>query len=178
MKKITKALVLIFALLLVFSSFVACDNNESNNGNNDGGKQNSKSVEFYINYKGTKIELDKKADSVLSSLGEPKSTASLGDCGGFGTQIKYVYDDIVIYTVKNDSGESIDQIAFSNDIVETEKGICIGDSADDVISAYGEPTTKNANKIEYESGSLILKFGLNGDSVKSIDFIRIINTNN
>ena len=84
----------------------------------------------------------------------------------------------MLYTVKNDSGETIDQISLSNDLVETPKGICIGDSSEDVIAAYGEPTTKNDNKIEYENGSLILKFGLDGANVKSIDFIRIINTNN
>ena len=176
MRKIIKALILVFAVLFIFTSFAACNNNE-NNANNNGDKNSSNSVEYYINYNGTKIELDKKAESVLSSLGEPKSVASLGDCGGFGTQTKYVYSDIVVYTVKNDSGETIDQIAFTNDIVETEKGICIGDSVDDVIAVYGEPTLKNSNKIEYESGSLVLKFGLDGDSVKSIDFIRIINAN-
>ena len=43
----------------------------------------------------------------------------------------------------------------------------------DVIKAYGEPNAKTDTKIEYESGSLILKFGLEGGDVKSINFIRI-----
>ena len=168
MKGFIRIFALVLAVLCTALIFTAC-NSKSENKDADGTKQ----IEYYINYKGTKIELDKKADSVLSALGTPKSTASLGDCGGFGAQTKYVYDDIVVYTLKNDSGETIDQIAFSNDIAETPKGICIGDSSENVISAYGEPTTKNDNKIEYESGSLILKFGLSDGEVKSIDFIRI-----
>ena len=168
MKGFIRIFALVLAVLCTALLFTAC-NSKSENKDADGTKQ----IEYYINYKGTKIELDKKADSVLSALGTPKSTASLGDCGGFGAQTKYVYDDIVVYTLKNDSGETIDQIAFSNDIAETPKGICIGDSSENVISAYGEPTTKNDNKIEYESGSLILKFGLSDGEVKSIDFIRI-----
>ena len=172
MKGFIRILALVLAFLCAAVILTAC-NSESESKDAD----NSKQVEYYINYKGTKIELDKSADSVLSALGTPKSTASLGDCGGFGAQTKYVYDDIVVYTLKNDSGETIDQIAFSNDMVETAKGICIGDSSENVISAYGEPTTKNENKIEYEKENLILKFGLSGGEVKSIDFIRITNNN-
>lgn len=167
MKRIIKALVVIMAFLCAITLLASC-NAESESKDNDTSK-----TEYYINYKGTKIELDKKADAVLSALGTPKDTASLGDCGGFGLQTRYTYDNFVLYTVKNDSGETIDQISLSNDIVETPKGICVGDTSDDVIAAYGEPTVKNSTKIEYESGSLILKFGLENDEVKSINFIRI-----
>lgn len=167
MKKMIKALCLIIALICVVSVFASCNAETTEN------KDSTGSVEYYINYKGTKIELDKKADAVLSALGEPKSTASLGDCGGFGLQTRYTYDNFVLYTVKNDSGETIDQISLSSDMVETPKGICVGDTSDDVIKAYGEPTVKNDTKIEYESGALILKFGLEAGEVKSINFIRI-----
>lgn len=173
MKKNIRFLALVLALLCTLTIFAACTNEQSDNN-----KENSSGVEYYITYKGTKIELDKKADSVLAALGTPKNTASLGDCGGFGTQTKYVYDDIVVYTLKNDSGETIDQITFSNDIVETEKGICIGDSSSDVIAKYGEPTTKTDSKLEYANGSLYLKFSLENGDVKSINFIRVLTENN
>lgn len=169
MKKVTKILAIVLALLCAMTFMISCTSGDKDGeGDKSGGK-----VDFYITYKGTKIELDKDAKPVLSALGEANDTASLGDCGGFGLQTRYTYDNFVIYTVKNDNGETIDQITLSNDIVETSKGICVGDSADDVIKAYGEPNAKNDTKIEYESGSLVLKFGLDGDSVKSINFIRI-----
>ena len=172
MKVFVKALALIMVLVCAISLFAACNAEQDEKG------EDNKGVEYYITHNGTKIELDKKADAVLSALGAPKSTASLGDCGGFGTQTRYTYDNFVVYTVKNDSGESIDQISLSNDIVETPKGICIGDSSADVIKAYGEPTAKTDTKLEYETGSLVLKFGLDGTDVKSIDFIRITNSGN
>ena len=168
MKSFLKVLALMLALLCSFSVFAACNTESSEEGKDDSGK-----IEFYITYKGTKIELEKKADSVLAALGEANNTTSLGDCGGFGLQTRYTYDNFVLYTVKNDSGETIDQITLSNDLIETPKGICIGDSSEDVISAYGTPAVKNDSKIEYESGSLILKFGLESGEVKSINFIRI-----
>ena len=71
----------------------------------------------------------------------------------------------------------IDQITFLNDIVETEKGICIGDSSSDVIAKYGEPTTKTDSKLEYANGSLYLKFSLENGDVKSINFIRVLTEN-
>lgn len=172
MKNIIRILALLLTMLCIITAFAACS---AENGGADNDKNNGSAtkVEYYVNYKGTKIELDKKADSVLSALGEAKNKASLGDCGGFGLQTRYTYDNLVIYTVKNDSGETIDQISLASDLVETPKGICVGDTADDVIKAYGAPTVKNDTKIEYENGSLILKFGIESGEVKSINFIRI-----
>ena len=165
MKKYVRILVLAMALLCVTSLFSACNGEQDNSG--------STKIGYYIEYNGTRIELDKNATPVLSALGTPNDTISLGDCGGFGAQTKYTYDDFVLYTVTNGSGETIDQIALSNDLVETPKGICVGDSSEDVIKAYGEPMVKNDKKIEYESGSFVLKFGLENGAVKSINFIRI-----
>lgn len=169
MKKIIRVFALIVAMVCSISLLAACN---SSDDNKDEGKSDG-AVAYYVNYNGTKIELGKKADSVLSALGTPKAKDSLGDCGGFGLQTRYTYNDIVVYTVKNDSGETIDQITFSNDTPETPKGICIGDSSESVISAYGEPTAKNDTKIEYQNDSLVLKFGIENGEVKSINFIRI-----
>lgn len=170
MKKLMRAFALTIALICSISLFAACTT--ESNEDKDNGK--SEAIEFYITYEGTKIELDKNADSVLDALGEAKSVTSLGDCGGIGTQTRYTYADFELYTVKNDEGEKIDQISLKNDVLETPKGICTGDSSEDVIKAYGEPTEKTESKITYEKGSLFIKFGLNDDgTVKSIDFIRL-----
>lgn len=170
MKRIVKAFALIVALLCVASLLAACAEEADDKDNDDKG---SKGVEFYFTYEGTKIELDKKADAVLSALGEANDEKSLGDCGGFGTQTRYEYDDFDLYTVKNDNGETIDQIAFSNDLIETSKGICIGDSSEKVLKAYGEPSVKEDGKIEYEEGSLLLQFLLEDGDVRAINYIRI-----
>lgn len=168
MKKIVKIFAVILALACTMTFMIACTSE-----NNNGGGASNGNIDFYITYKGTKIELDKDATPVISALGEANDEAWLGDCGGFGLQTRYTYDNFVIYTVKNDSGETIDQISLSNDLIETSKGICIGDSSEKVIEAYGEPMVKNDKKIEYESGSFVLKFGLENGAVKSINFIRI-----
>lgn len=171
MKNIVRALSLMLALLCVVFAFAACNAEQSEN-NDD-----TKGTEYYIIHKGTKIELGKKADSVLSALGEPKSKEALPDCGDFGKQTKYQYDNFMLYTLTNDSGETIDQIEFLNDMAETEKGICIGDSSDDVIAAYGEPSQKSSGSLSYQNGSLYLKFSLENGNVKGISFIRSLQGN-
>ena len=174
MKKIIKAFALLMALICSLSAFASCNaSGDSNDDKNADGK-----IEFYIIYKSTKIELDKKADNVLSALGNPKSADSLGECKGVGEQIRYTYDNLILYTIKSETDETIDQIAFLNDLIETPRNICIGDSGNKVIEAYGTPTAKADNKIEYESGTFLLKFGLESNgNVKSINFIRFTPTN-
>ena len=176
MKKFVKALSLIIALLCMAFAFAACNGEQSENNDNNG----TKGAEYYITYKGTRIELGKKADSVLSALGEPKSEKELPDCGDFGKQTKYEYDNFMIYTLTNDNGETIDQIEFLNDMAETEKGICIGDASDDVISAYGNATQKSNTSIIYTKAfdgyKLHLKFTVKDGEIDKINFIREFNT--
>ena len=137
----------------------------------DNGEDNTSSI-FYFEYKKTKIELGKKADDVFAALGDAKSVKELGDCAGLGAQVKYTYDNFDIYTLKNDEGETIDEIAFGNDLVETPKGISIGMKAKDVTDAYGEPSSQDDNNIIYINGRNALKFGLDNGKVDSIYYVR------
>lgn len=166
MKKSLKIFALIIAAVCAFSMLVACNGAS----NSEGGDS---AVEYYVTYKGTKIELGAKSASTLEALGEPKDTKSLGDCGGFGLQTRYTYSNLTLYTIKNDSGETIDQITITSDQVQTPKGVYIGMSKSDVISAYGNPTSQSDTKLEYVNGSLILKFGLDSGEVDTIDFMRV-----
>ena len=84
---------------------------------------------FYTTFNAVKIELGAKAEPVIKALGEANEVKQLGDCGGFGSQVKYVYDEFEIFTLKNDKGETIDGISFINDIPTTSRGICLGDDS-------------------------------------------------
>lgn len=127
---------------------------------------------FYMEYKGTKIELGAKADSIISALGEAKSVKELGDCGGLGAQVKYTYSDIELYTLKSADGETVDGISFTSDLVSTSKGIFIGDSSDKVTEAYGQPTEQSDSSMIYTEGNMSLKFKLDGGVVSAVDYLR------
>ena len=162
MKRILIRLVCFVLCLGLMVAFVSCNSEKPEEENSD---------IYYVQYSGVKIALGDKADGILKSLGDAKSVKELGDCGGLGAQIKYSYSDIDLYTLKTDSGETIDQISFTNDIASTSKNICLGADADAVISAYGEPTENNGSDMKYISGNKVLKFKLSDGIVTAIDYM-------
>ena len=157
--------ILAFALCLACAfSLASCDNGENQNDVGD---------IFYTTFNGIKIELGADATPVISALGQPNEEKSLGDCGGFGAQIKYVYDEFEIFTLKNDKGETIDGISFVNDIPSTSKGICLGDDSSTVIERYGEPSQKSDKEIRYTKDNFVIKFKLDDGEIIEIDYLRI-----
>ena len=167
--KIRRILCLMLALLcalVLASAIVSCNGDGEEN---EGGASNP----FYVNYKDTKIELDKKAESILEKLGEPKYSDNLGDCGGIGVQMKYTYDDITVNTLKEKDGEVIHKIGFLNDLVSTPKGISIGSSEQEVRDAYGTPSSEENGKLTYKSGDLELEFTVKNGSVSAVNYRRI-----
>ena len=159
------SLALVCAIMLA-SALVSCN---TDGEENEGGASNP----FYVNYNDTKIELDKKAESVLEKLGEPKYSDNLGDCGGIGVQMKYTYDDITVNTLKENDGEVIHKIGFLNDLVSTPKGISIGSSEQEVRDAYGTPSSEENGKLTYKSGDLELEFTVKNGSVSAVNYRRI-----
>lgn len=162
MRKYVSIIALIICFTCVFA-LASCDKSEPQKDVGD---------IFYLTYNGTKIELGANAAPAIAALGEPIETKSLGDCGGFGAQVKYVYEDIEIFTLKNEEGETIDGIKFINDILATSKGIAIGDQSSKVIEEYGEPTTKSENELLYRKDNLYIKFKLADGEVSDIDYLR------
>ena len=168
--KIKKISLIIAAILCCASMIVglcSCDNS-GEKGNDD------KVGTFGIVYNDTTIELDKSAAAVLENLGEPKYADDLGDCGGIGVQTKYTYDDITVNTLKEKDGEKIHKISFISDLVETSKGISIGDTADDVKEAYGSSVDEDGEKLICAKGKLRLEFTVKGGAVTAINYLRIV----
>lgn len=167
-KRILSILLALVCVGVLVCSLCACDG-EGSGDENEGGA----SSPFYVNYKNVKIELDKKAESVLEKLGEPKYSDNLGDCGGIGVQMKYTFDDITVNTLKESDGEVIHKIGFLNDLVSTPKGISIGSSEQDVRDAYGNPSSDENGKLTYKSGDLELEFTIKNGSVSAVNYRRI-----
>ena len=171
MKRILCMILAVLCCISCVLALAACGEEEATEGE---GKNNDGNI-YYMMHGDVKIELGKDAAGVLSALREAKSVQELGDCGGFGAQVKYVYNDFNVYTLKSDSGETIDQISFTSDLAVTPKNICISSAKEAVIKAYGEPTVSTDKELRYTnaSGEMILKFSLKDGIVSAIDYIRI-----
>lgn len=166
--KMTKRIICaVLALLCCLGCVVlmsACDEEQGGNGDNN---------LFYVEYKGVRIELDTSADQVLAALGKAKYEDNLGDCGGIGVQMKYTYSDISVNTLKEEDGEKIHKISFTNDLVSTPKGIYIGSSEQAVLDAYGSATGNEDGRLTYKSGDLELEFSIKDGKVSAINYRRI-----
>ena len=138
------------------------------------GSANARDI-YKVEYNGVELKLGEDATPVINALGEASSVKEIGDCGGFGAQVKYTYPSVVVYTLKNDEGETVDQIDLLDDLVATPEGIYIGSAAADVESAYGEPNSKSDSSIIYKDGNCFLKFGIADGEVSSISILRETN---
>ena len=174
--KITIALML--AAMCVFC-FVACqnlDNGGSNAGagntqSTGGGSNNNNSANVFVVYKNVKIQLGAKADPIIASLGEPQSKTEIGDCGGLGAQVRYIYPSIEIYVLQSKTeGNIIDQITFRDDLMTTPEGVYIGMTADEAMSLIGEPTKETDTAISYVYGKYTLKLSVEGGRISAINY--------
>ena len=164
-----KLFLLLISCALLCTCLVAC-NGDGGNGGSDAAKDI-----FYVTVNGVKVELGADAEDVLGTLGEAISIKSVGNCGGLGEQIKYTYPSIVIYTLKADGKETVDQIDLLDDLVSTSVGIYIGSAASDVEAAYGTPTKQTDSSIQYKEGNCYLAFGISDGAISSITLMRETN---
>lgn len=165
MKTILKILAVLAVVACVVTLFSACNSE-------DGDDEDEDDAGIYsVTYNDIKIVLGKSADKALKKLGAPKSSVSAGECIGFGEVIQYTYNGMLLNVLKSDTATTVDKIVFTDDSLSTSEGIRIGMSADDVIKKHGTPTEQTDAKIEYKSGSCILRFAISNGAVKDIHYI-------
>lgn len=173
--KITNRILLILAVCCLIFSLAACDSGKgaTGNDNTDAKTEESSGVSYAVTYNGAKITLGGAADAVISALGEPQSKSELGNCGGLGAQVKYTYTSVYVYVLETESGKTIDQIEFRDDLVSTSEGVSIGMKKSDVVAKCGAATSESASSLTYTSGKLNLTFGFDANNtVNKIAYIR------
>ena len=155
-------------LLVLALTLVSCGEDETPD-------EGTQTVSYTLTYQGTKITLGEVADNVLAALGTYQSKTEIGDCGGLGAQVKYVYTDLTLYVLEGKNGNTVDQISINNDLISTNEGISIGDDKAKVTEAYGTPTAQTSKKMEYQNGNKYLVFDLAEDGTVSAIVWKIVN---
>lgn len=166
-----KLICIVLALVCVFG-LVACTDNSGNGTTTKpttGDKNTPKG--YLFTYNGTQFGVDMAMDSVLTKLGQPDDKLTSASCAFGGNDTVYYYDSIEISTNDELGYERIYSIYLKDDLVSTEKNICVGATADEVKTAYGEPSITAGNGLTYEKDGMTLKFNLKDGSVSSILYI-------
>lgn len=173
MKKFA-AIVLTLTLVL---ALCACggtsDTTTPQSGNNGSGSQTGKTTPtgYLFTDKGVQFGVDIIADDVLSKLGEPMKKSTSESCAFGGNDTNYTFNGFEISTNDEYGYERIYSIYLSNDLVSTEEGICVGSTAEQVKTTYGEPGAKSTEtNLVYEKDSMTLTFVLANDLVAAIRY--------
>lgn len=125
---------------------------------------------FVFNYDGMDIAVDSDASVVVDKLGEPKEYFESPSCAAEGIGKLYTYDDFEIQTYPDGDKDLILYVMLRTDNVATAEGIDLSSSKDDIIAAYGEPSSEASGSMTYEKDGTKLVFIFDGDSLISIEY--------
>lgn len=154
----------IFALTLAVT-LLLCGCGKSAD-NNDKGGDNAAAVtlgEVTLTVGGT-LTADQK-----TALGEPTSVSEAPSCHYEGMDTVYVYDGFSVQTYRNGDADAIAVITVESDAYPTAKGIKVGDTAEAVAKAYGDPVEETKYYAVYNpTDKVTLTFELDNDTVAVI----------
>ena len=116
---------------------------------------------YTFTYNECQFGVDMIADDVLAQLGDAKDQYTSESCAFGGEDTVYYYNSIQVSTNNEYGYERIYSIYLEDDLVSTEEGICVGSTAEDVKTAYGEPGGKSTDVcLIYEKDGMTLNFNL------------------
>lgn len=155
-------------------------NNTTTNAQNEGGSnENANSTEnavkgYVFGFNGTDIVIDANADSIIASLGEPKSYYEAPSCAFNGLDKIYTYSSFEVDTYPADDKDFISGVILKDDTVSTKEGVCIGQSNQNMIDTYGDNYTNEDGMCVYRKDNMKLCFILDGDQIISIKYLSTV----
>lgn len=162
MKKLIALTLSLLALLML----VSCTPAESG-GNGD--LPNA----YTFKTKGVTLKIDADLEPIIEELGDWIYYDEAPSCAHEGKSKYYTYAGIDIESYPKDGKDLIYMIALIDDTVSTVEGIRVGDSKDDVIEKYGEPSNDSKQNLLYPAKGMYLNFimSANGKTVSQIQYM-------
>ena len=171
----------IFCMLLAILMLLAlCACGEQGN-NNDGGQtttttapsvptDDGKPLGYSFTYNGQQFGLNMKMDDVKALIGEPTKSNTSDSCAFNGTDTTHYYDSFRVTTSDDRGYEWIYEITLTDDLVETEEGIYIGATADEVTAKYGVSEGTSDALMTYSKDGMKLMFVITDGVVTAIRY--------
>lgn len=126
--------------------------------------------EYAVAVSDVKIEMHALAAPVLDALGEPMGYTEETSCAFDGLDKTYYFGSFYLTTYPDGDTDRIRSLWFADDTVTTEEGIRIGDTLDEVRTAYGEESLDGSNAVILEGERSTLTILLNEEKVTSIQY--------
>lgn len=164
------------AMLVMGLSLSACGGGDSEKGSQEtAAKTESTAKGGYSFTSGSvKVEMGADASKVVDELGEADDYFESESCAFEGLDKVYTYPGFKLNTYPVDDKDYVLSVVFMDDTVETEEGISIGSTKDEVTEAYGDPTKEKGSSMVYEKGETKITFGVKGDEVSTVEISAIV----
>lgn len=163
---------LMTAVMVMGLSLAACGG--SDEGSAEAGTKSAAKGGYSFTSGSTKIEMGADAAKVVDELGEADDYFESESCAFEGLDKVYTYAGYKLNTYPVDDKDYVLSVVFRDDTVETEEGISIGSTKDEVTDAYGDPTKEKGSSLIYEKGDTKITFGMEGDKVATVEISAIV----
>lgn len=173
---------------IAFGAFAACSSDDGDDSvvviNSQAGAQPTVNTDhiaevndegYFFEYNGVKIRVNVNSADTIAALGDDYFYFEADSCAGIGKSKTYTYGNsaFVISTVPVGDFDLITNVTLFDDSVATPEGIFIGSSYDDVIAAYGQPTSEIDGLLTYELNDTMLVISTDNGTVESIGYNQI-----
>ena len=131
----------IAVLLIVFmlAAFASCASKPSGDTGEDlTGKPFSADKDMAIIVGGKKYQVRVDSAQILADLGDGYEYGETVSCLYNGYDKTFAYDDLIVSTVPDGDADIIEMFTITGKSVTTARGITVGATKDEVITAYGE----------------------------------------
>ncbi len=150
------------------------DTNASSEVHKDDEPQKSSPEGYSYEYNGIKIPMNVDAAPIVKKLGKPANYFEAASCAFQGLDKVYTYSNFEIGTYPKGDKDFISTVTFLDDTVETDQGICVGSTLDEVKDAYGKDFTNKGTSYEYRKGDTKLTFIIEENAVAQITYGAVV----
>lgn len=104
--------------------------------------------DFAVDVRGTVVKMDEEINGLMNTLGTPDSFVETVSNPKIGSDKKYIYNGIVIYTNPENGRDIVNGIEYCGE-EKTPSGIGIGSTRADIEAAYGIDYVMDPDYITY-----------------------------
>ncbi len=136
----------------------------------NGNKTNTGEKGYLFKYNGVTVGIDMEAAPIIEALGEADSYYEAPSCAFEGMDKMYTYGSFEVDTYEQNGKDYISSVVFKDDMIATPEGVSLFMKKEDVTKAYGDTYTEEHGMLIYEKDGMKLKFLIEDDEVKLIEY--------
>lgn len=129
--------------------------------------------EFTLTFRDVQLTMHGKMLPLLEVLGEPDFYFEAESCAFQGLDKTYTYGGIEIHTYESHGEDYISSILFLDDTLETDEGVVLFGSLDDILQAYGESFIEGFSLYTFEGMQSKINFLVENDEITSIEYVAL-----